>query len=175
MGSPVCQWRAWRCSTSGSVIQCSKSCDGSSTKSRSTCVPDSRSKVTLDSSPCRPWPNSWNSVRASSSDSSVGSPGAPLAKLLLFRITGSSRPAPGAMHCGSAAQRAHPGAAALVGAREVVLQEQAHHLALASLHLVGLDVGVVDRQVVARVKRRPNSRPAQSKAASTTRSSGSRA
>ena len=28
--------------------------------------------------PCRPWPNSWNSVRASSSDSKVGAPGAAL-------------------------------------------------------------------------------------------------
>jgi hypothetical protein len=82
-------------STSGSDSQCSNSCDGSSTKSRSTCVPDSRSKVTFDSRPCRPWPNSWNSVRASSSDSSVGSPGAPLAKLLLLRITGSSAIAAG--------------------------------------------------------------------------------
>ena len=50
--------------------------------------------MTFESSPCRPWPNSWNSVRASSKLSSVGSPGAPLAKLLLLTMIGSTGAAP---------------------------------------------------------------------------------
>ena len=48
---------------------------------------------------------------------------------------------------GLLAQRAHPCAAALARAREVVVQEDARHAAVAVAHLVGLDVGVVDRQV----------------------------
>jgi hypothetical protein len=48
--------------------------------------------VTLDSNPCSPWPNSWNSVRASSKLSSVGSPGAPFAKLLLLTTIAVTSP-----------------------------------------------------------------------------------
>ena len=42
--------------------------------------------------PCRPWPNSWNSVRASSGDSSDGSPPAPLEKLQTLMTSGATAP-----------------------------------------------------------------------------------
>ena len=48
---------------------------------------------------------------------------------------------------GLLSQRTHPRAAALARAGEVVMQEDAGHAAVAAAHLVGLDVGVVDRQV----------------------------
>ena len=42
--------------------------------------------------PCRPWPNSWNSVRASSGDSSDGSLPLPLEKLQTLMTSGAISP-----------------------------------------------------------------------------------
>ena len=47
-------------------------CDGNSTKSRGTFVPDSDEYVVLASMPCRAWPNSWNRVPTSSALSRAG-------------------------------------------------------------------------------------------------------
>ena len=95
--------------------------------------------------PCRPWPNSWNSVRASSGDSSDGSPFAPLAKLQTLMIKRRDL----AVELLLVAQRGHPGAGALRGPREVIAVEQRLVLAVGVLDLPDPDVRMPDRDVLA--------------------------
>src|ERR1700733_5323266 len=85
--------------------------------------------------PCKAWPNSWNRVRASSGDSSEGSPSAPLEKLQTLRIRGAI------------AQRGHPGPRALRGPCEIVAVEQRLVLAAGILDLPDPDVRMPDRNI----------------------------
>jgi hypothetical protein len=49
--------------------------------------------VTSDKSPCNAWPNSWNSVRASSIESSAGAPSAAGEKFITLTTIGRMSPA----------------------------------------------------------------------------------
>ena len=48
--------------------------------------------MTFDSMPWRPWPNSWNRVRASSKDSRLASPFGALAKFMTLTTIGRTTP-----------------------------------------------------------------------------------
>ena len=52
----------------------SLTCEGNSTKSRGTEVPEKYGYFTLENMPCRAWPNSWKVVFTSSQVSRVGWP-----------------------------------------------------------------------------------------------------
>src|SRR4029453_7603394 len=82
--------------------------------------------------PCRPWPNSWNRVRASSGDSSEGSPSAPLEKLQILRTSGAVSPS---SFCWSGS--------------EVIQAPERFEFAVAALHFPDPDVRVPDRDVLA--------------------------
>ena len=72
MGSPVCVWRAKWSNTSGTVANDSLNCEGISTKSRGTAVPDNVLYLQSESMPWRACPNSWKSVQTSSQVMRVG-------------------------------------------------------------------------------------------------------
>ena len=72
----------------GSSAHISLTCEGYSTKSRGTLVPEKPGYFTLENMPCRAWPNSWNRVVTSSQVSSVGSPAGGCGMLRLLVTTG---------------------------------------------------------------------------------------
>ena len=96
-----------------SSSQCSRSCDGNSTKSRATFVPGERRIGHVRVRPCSAWPNSWNSVVASSQLIRTGSPGLPFTKFALFETIVVIV----AVEALLGAVRVHPRARALAGAR----------------------------------------------------------
>ena len=120
-------WRAWRLSTSGSSSQCSKSCDGSSTKSRSTLVPESALVGDV-----REQAVQAVAELVEQRSRVVEAEQRRLARRALGEIVvvdddrqhrrGRRR------RCATATIGAHPGAAALGRPREVVVQEQADRL-----------------------------------------------
>src|ERR1700686_3613472 len=94
--------------------------------------------------PCRPWPNSWNRVRASSGDSSDGSPSAPLEKLQTLMIKGATAPS---SFCWSRSEVIQAGA--LRGAGEGVALEKRLVPAGGILHLPDPDGRMPDRNILA--------------------------
>src|SRR5690606_24099314 len=65
-------------------------CDGNSTKSRGTLVPEKYGYFTSENMPCSAWPNSWNVVVTSSHVISVGSPAGGLGTFRWLATTGWS-------------------------------------------------------------------------------------
>ncbi len=63
-------------------------CDGASTKSRCTAVPEKRASSAVVSTWWRMWPNSWNSVSTSSWRSSEGLVAVGFVKLATMHDTG---------------------------------------------------------------------------------------
>ena len=109
------QWRANRSSAWRSQHQFSMICEGSSTKSQATLVPARERISTRLSRWCSRWPNSWKMVSTSRWVSSAGLP--PTGGVRLPQIKPEVRPeAVGRRAAGD--QRVHPGAAALVLARD---------------------------------------------------------
>ena len=94
--------------------------------------------------PCSACPNSWNMVRTSSEVSSAGSPGAGGAKLATLTTTGL---VPSSFDWSTIV--AHPGAALLVVALEVVAVEQRQRAAVGVEDLEDAHGRVVHRKVVA--------------------------
>src|SRR5690606_247336 len=72
----------------GSVAHISLYCEGYSTKSRGTFVPEKVGYCTSENRPCNAWPNSWNAVFTSSKVSSVGWPSGGLGMFRLLTTTG---------------------------------------------------------------------------------------
>src|SRR6202035_4400016 len=79
-----------RDSISGTLSQFSLSCEGSSTKSRTTRVPDNDGNRTSELRPCSAWPNSWNKVTASSQLTRIGAPPSFFRKLVLLDTMGET-------------------------------------------------------------------------------------
>ena len=98
--------------------------------------------VTWENKPCRAWPNSWNSVRTSSRLSRAGSPAAGRGRLSTLTTTGTEFEQERLVD-----EIAHPGAAALALAGEIVAQEQPDGAAVGVPHLPDPDIRVIADQV----------------------------
>ena len=105
-------------------------------RSRQPLVRDAR-----DSSPCRPWPNSWKSVRTSSA-TAASAPAGACAKLLWLAMIGSaSPPARDCQRWRSSMRRCVARGARSVG------EEDTDRRVIAVAHLVHAHVGMIGRQV----------------------------
>ena len=93
IGSPVSAWSAKRRSTSGRSSQCSKSCDGSSTKSRATLVPEiERIGHVGEEAVQRVAELVEQRARVVEAERSAGSPAGGLAKFITLTTIGRTSP-----------------------------------------------------------------------------------